>query len=305
MVHNPLYTFVNGVPTFHWSPHADYAPGIEIISIPHLVRRGNAQTLNRSVRMDFFMLLAVNCGETRYSIDFNQTQTCSGNWMLARPSQVIVSEKLENVDGWAINFRADFLPPGENRQQSFFHPLSGQLSDFPNLIQLGEDEHTHCCGIVESLLTDLKADLDEAERNGLLLFQLCTLLMRLRIFHRNQKKTDEPVLAQDVLRITKLRKLIEHNFSTQHNCTWYADKLGCSIKTLGRSTLLVAGKTTKAMLTERILLEAKRQLIHSQHQVQGIASDLGFDEYSNFIKFFRREVGCTPKAFREQWLATK
>jgi AraC-like DNA-binding protein len=139
----------------------------------------------------------------------------------------------------------------------------------------------------------------------LLLFQLCTLLIRLRIFHRNQEKTVEPILAQDVVRIAKLRKLIEQNFNRQHSCTWYADKLGCSIKTLGRSTVLVTGKTTKAMLTERIILEAKRQLIHCQHQVQSIASDLGFDEYSNFIKFFRREVGCTPKAFREQWLGAK
>jgi AraC-like DNA-binding protein len=177
-----------------------------------------------------------------------------------------------------------------------------QSSVYPDL---GEDEHTHCCGIVENLLTDLKADLDEPERNGLLLFQLCTLLMRLRIFHRNQKKSDEPILAQDVVRIAKLRKLIDQHFNTQQNCAWYADKLGCSIKTLGRSTLLVAGKTTKTILTERIMLEAKRQLIHSHSQIQSIASDLGFDEYSNFIKFFRREVGCTPKAFREQWLAAK
>lgn len=235
MARNPLYTLINGVPTFHWSPHSDYAPGVEVISIPHLVRRGNAQTLNRSARFEFFMLLGVNSGETGYSIDFEQTQTRSGTWLLARPNQVHVPEKLENLDGWAISFRADFLPPGESRQQSFFHPLSGQLADFPNLIQLGEDEHTHCCGIVENLLTDLKADLDEPERNGLLLFQLCTLLMRLRIFHRNQKKSDQPILAQDVVRIAKLRKLIDQHFNTQQNCAWYADKLGCSIKTLGRS----------------------------------------------------------------------
>lgn len=304
MQRKPLYHVINGVPTFFWNPQSGYTPGVEIISIPHLVRRGSSHTLNRSARFEFFMLLAVNDGEMRYSVDFQQTQARCGTWLLARPGQLQDSDKLENLDGWVICFRPDFLPPGENRQQSFFHPLSSQLDDFPNLIQLGEEQHAHCCGIVENLLTDLKAELDEPERNGLLLFQLCTLLMRLRIFHRSQQQAEQPMLAQDVVRMAKLRKLVEQHFGAQHNCNWYADKLGCSLKTLGRTTLLMTGKTTKAFLTERIMLEAKRQLVHSQRPVQNIASDLGFDEYSNFAKFFRKEADCTPKAFREQWLGS-
>jgi AraC-like DNA-binding protein len=301
MKRKPLHSVINGVPTFFWNPQSDYPPGLEIISIPHLVRRGNSQTLNRSARFEFFMLLAVNHGEMRYSVDFQKIQTRCGTWLLARPGQLQDSDRLENLDGWVICFRPDFLPPGENRHQSFFHPLSCQLADFPNLIELGEDEHAHCCGIIENLLTDLNADLDEAERNGLLLFQLCTLLMRLRIFHKKQQQTAEPLQAQDAVRIAKLRKLAEQHFRTQHSCQWYADQLGCSVKTLGRSSLLVTGKSTKAFLTERIMLEAKRQLIHSQHPIADIASDLGFDEFSNFIKFFRKEENCMPKAFRAQW----
>lgn len=301
MERKPLYHIINGVPTFVWNPQSNYAPGIEIISIPHLVRRSTSQTLNRSARFEFFMLLAVNDGETRYSVDFQHGETRYGTWVLIRPGQLQDSDRLENLEGWVICFRPDFLPPGENRQQSFFHPLSSQLADFPNLIQLDEEQHVHCCGIVENLLTDLKAEMDEAERNGLLLFQLCTLLMRLRIFHRSREQASAPMQAQDAVRMAKLRKLVEQHFCTQHGCNWYADKLGCSAKTLGRTTLLMAGKTAKAFITERIMLEAKRQLVHSQRPVQHIASELGFDEYSNFAKFFRKEAGCTPRAFREQW----
>lgn len=304
MDQKPLYTVINGVPTFFWNPRSDYAPGLEIISIPHLVRRGSAQTLNRSARFEFFVLMAVNSGEMQYSVDFQQNRTRSGSWLLARPGQLQDSDKLENLDGWVIGFRPDFLPPGESRQQSFFHPLSSQLEDFPSLIQLGEDEHAHCCGIVENLLIDLKAQMDETERNALLLFQLCTLLMRLRIFHRSHEQGEQAMQAQDVVRMAKLRKLVEQHFSAQHSCNWYADKLGCSVKTLGRTTMSMIGKTPKAFLTERIILEAKRQLVHSQRPVQSIASELGFDEYSNFVKFFRKEAGCTPKVFREQWISS-
>jgi AraC-like DNA-binding protein len=52
------------------------------------------------------------------------------------------------------------------------------------------------------------------------------------------------------------------------------------------------------MLTQRIVLEAKRLLAHSLSPVAAIGEALGFDEATNFVKFFRRETGLTPGAFR-------
>jgi AraC-like DNA-binding protein len=52
------------------------------------------------------------------------------------------------------------------------------------------------------------------------------------------------------------------------------------------------------MLTQRIVLEAKRLLAHSLAPVAAIGETLGFDEATNFVKFFRRETGLTPGAFR-------
>ncbi len=62
--------------------------------------------------------------------------------------------------------------------------------------------------------------------------------------------------------------------------------------------MAVAGQAAKAMLSERIALEAKRQLVHTQLSVQDIAFTLGFDEATNFVKFFKREAGITPALFR-------
>ena len=60
----------------------------------------------------------------------------------------------------------------------------------------------------------------------------------------------------------------------------------------------MAAVSAKAFLVSRIVLEAKRLLAHTLLPVSTIGDQLGFDEATNFVKFFRRETALTPGAFR-------
>ena len=61
--------------------------------------------------------------------------------------------------------------------------------------------------------------------------------------------------------------------------------------------------TAKAFIAARIALEAKRLLVHTNYSVATIADKLGFDEPTNFSKFFRREARCTPAEFRRMHIS--
>ena len=296
------HTLIKDVPTFKWRAPADYAPGVEVISMAHLYRRGSSFTDKRSTRFDFFMLAVVLAGRMDHAVDFLTMPCVVGSWMLVRPGQLQQFDYTVGLDGWVVMFRSDFLPSGEQKQQSPFHVLANQLNDFPSLIHLAPKDHASCCGIVDCLRADLQDDMGNPERNALLMYQLCTLLTRLKIFHRRGDKPIDPALKKDWERVSRLRKLIDEHFCVEHSVNRYAEKLGCTIKTLGRATHDVTGRTVKTMITERIILEAKRQLVHTRLPIQTIAHDLGFDEFSNFVKFFKKEAGCTPKAFRAHWL---
>ena len=89
-------------------------------------------------------------------------------------------------------------------------------------------------------------------------------------------------------------------FAKSHHVHENAQRPGCSEKGPTRVTLEIAGVTAKAFLSQRIALEAKRRLAHTTQPVALIASETGFDEASNSVKFFKREVGYTPGVFREQ-----
>lgn len=58
--------------------------------------------------------------------------------------------------------------------------------------------------------------------------------------------------------------------------------------------------TAKAFVASRINLEAKRLLAHTALPVSVIADQVGFDEATNFVKLFKREVGCSPGEFRRR-----
>jgi AraC-like DNA-binding protein len=72
------------------------------------------------------------------------------------------------------------------------------------------------------------------------------------------------------------------------------------VKSLSRATLTAAGLGAKDYLAARINLEAKRLLTHTQAPISAISEQLGFDETTNFIKFFKRGSGLTPNEFRKQ-----
>lgn len=72
-----------------------------------------------------------------------------------------------------------------------------------------------------------------------------------------------------------------------------------SEKTLSRVCLNLNGLPAKTLINQRLILEAKRLLAHTSMSVQAIGLELGFDESTNFVKFFRRETGTTPLAFRQ------
>jgi AraC-like DNA-binding protein len=91
---------------------------------------------------------------------------------------------------------------------------------------------------------------------------------------------------------------MEQGFSHNHQVQYFADALGLSVKTLNRACLAATGHATKSCINQRITLEAKRLLAHTDAAIQAIAIDLGFDDPTNFVKFFKREAGLTPGQFR-------
>jgi len=78
----------------------------------------------------------------------------------------------------------------------------------------------------------------------------------------------------------------------------YAESLNVHVNSLNRAVSEVTGKSTTTHLAERVLVEAKALLHHTDWNVADIAYALGFAYPSYFNNFFRKLTGITPKSYR-------
>jgi AraC family transcriptional activator of pobA len=98
--------------------------------------------------------------------------------------------------------------------------------------------------------------------------------------------------------VEKLRELIEENFRKERLLAFYADKLAMTPDRLNDHVKRATGVTVGHLIRQRVLTEAKRQLVFTNQAIQEIAYDLSFSDPSHFARFFRKQTGTTPQEFR-------
>ena len=101
--------------------------------------------------------------------------------------------------------------------------------------------------------------------------------------------------------LEQLESLINSHFYTQKLPKFYASQLHITTKHLNRVVQKTINKTTSQLISERILLEAKRLIVHSKDNLAGIANTLEFSDYAYFSKFFKSKMGMTPMEFRKTY----
>jgi AraC family transcriptional activator of pobA len=99
--------------------------------------------------------------------------------------------------------------------------------------------------------------------------------------------------------VVLFRELIEKNYRDHPPLTFFARKLGTTTARLNASCRATTGKSPHALLNDRLLIEAKRNLLYSEVNVAEIGLSLGFTDPAYFNRFFTRNVGMSPGKFRQ------
>ncbi len=95
--------------------------------------------------------------------------------------------------------------------------------------------------------------------------------------------------------------LLEKHIATHKQVSQYAQWMNISSYQLNEIVKSSVGKTPSDLINAQIVLEAKRYLLATSNQVKDIADQLGYEDYSYFIRFFKKHVGYTPESFRIQF----
>ena len=100
--------------------------------------------------------------------------------------------------------------------------------------------------------------------------------------------------------VARLRALVDESFRRERQLGFYAEQLGMTIDRLNDHVKRATGVTAGHLVRQRVLSEAKRQLVFTAQPIQDIADELAFSDPSHFARFFRKHTGTTPHEFRDQ-----
>jgi len=100
-------------------------------------------------------------------------------------------------------------------------------------------------------------------------------------------------------KIHQFEQFLEQFFQTEKSPSFYADKMNITLKHLNRICKDILNQTVTELISKRVMLEAKRNLINPALSINQVADALGFDNYSYFTKLFKKQTGKTPKEFRK------
>ena len=308
---NKVPTDARIVPVYY-EPATTYNLDLEVFPVSALRQRANTQCGAHTIEhIEFYLLIYITEGRCRHMVDFETIACAQGSLLVVRPGQIQRFDMSGNWQGWILIFRPEFLQPLLQSSPPFFSQqkatatLVAELEIFsclemlPTHLVLNEDTQKAVLESIIRMSQDAQLKFDTKTLHMLLRNQLHALLIRLYLVQADNEKveTSPPVFLK---RFIAYRLAVERHFQCWHQVAEYAKHLACSEKSLSRATHSVAKLSAKAFLSKRISLEAQRLLSHTNLPITNIADSLGFDEATNFIKFFRREVGCSPGEFRQQ-----
>lgn len=93
-------------------------------------------------------------------------------------------------------------------------------------------------------------------------------------------------------------KLVQEKFKTERFLDYYANELGVTPKHLSRTIKTQTGYSAASWIERFLILESKILLKSTNLTVQQISDSLSFPSQSFFGKYFKKNVGLSPKAYR-------
>jgi AraC family transcriptional activator of pobA len=243
-------------------------------------------------RKDYYMLVFVREGSSRHWVDFVPYTLKPNTFYFSNPNQVQIKEQSAPLHGILISFTKDFLQIEENlllRELPVILNPDNQheLSLTPEEIDFIED-------LLEKMLTEFNTE--KNWRSPMLQSYLRVLLIYVSRIYTKQFQLSA---SSDRVLLRKYRLLIDEHFLQHRQVNDYASMLLITPGHLNEIVKNQSGRSAIEHIHERIILEAKRHLLHGEYSVKEIAFMLGFDDAPYFNRFFKRITGQTPVAYRE------
>jgi len=245
-------------------------------------------------RHSFFYVLVLEKGRGDHSIDFVPYTVKDYSIFFMRPGQVHRLLLKKGSTGFLMEFTNDFCASLGKTANQVLRKVSHKNFCTPGAAPFRKLYAT-LAGILEEY-TAKQERYREVIQSSLNIFFIELLRQS-----RNPASLSPDASEYQQERLEELQELIAQQAAEHKQVAYYAERLHLTAYQLNAITRAALDKTCSALIDDHIILEAKRYLLATSDQVNQIAWQLGYEDISYFIRFFKKHTGSSPEVFRRNF----
>jgi AraC family transcriptional regulator, transcriptional activator of pobA len=190
--------------------------------------------------------------------------------------------------GYVLLFKEEFF--------DFFK--QGELLNLLRALEGTVEMHLSDTGNLELIFSEMAREYKEPSSNSAELIHGYLQVVLVKLL-RNKVHANSPAHAGNDAVYRRFLSVIQNsNPISNLKVNEVANTLNVSPQNLNVIVKKASGKSASELISEQVLLEAKRYLIHTDKTVSEIAFSLDFSDPSHFVKHFKKATGETPQVFR-------
>lgn len=253
-------------------------------------------------RHDFFEILFITHGAGDHTIDDHNYTIVPNSIFFLTPGQIHNLQLSDDINGFIFLFTAEFyllnkLDKNKLLELPFFFNITG--SPDPLILRNKEDgellKYLFTRSIVERERT---TEVSEEIIRSILDIVLLTCK---RLYPDNN---DLGKLSKGKLLVKRFKQLVEEKYAEYKSVKNYSDHLGVTASHLSETIKSHTGRTSGEIIRDKVILETKRLLIHTDLTISEICYQLKFSDQSYFSKYFKSGTGESPGDFRAKSIKT-
>ncbi len=250
-------------------------------------------------RNNYYSLIWITKGSGKVKADFSEYDFTENTLFAFSPYQPFMFSTDDELEGIAIQFHPDFYCIHMHQKEV---ACNGVL--FNNIYEPPHTQIDEASVLTfDMLLTQMKT---EIQNQALAQYELLVSYLKIFLITASRLKTEQQPTAKQAVSDLKepfilqnLKDSIEKDFKIKHSASDYAGALNISSKALAKITKTHFNKTLTELISERIVIEAKRELYLTNKSVKEIAFELGYEDEHYFSRFFKTNADVSPQMYRE------